>query len=174
MGWMRSGSVPAALLAAWMTGAGEARAQGPRAIAIEGTVGWAGFVDDATKHHAVYGAGARISITPRISVGPEFACMVGPDADRDLFLLGSMWIDLLAPAAAAPVAPYVVFGGGYMGHRDELGRGPYPWTHEGSFTAGGGARVRVGDRVYVGGDVRLGWELHLRAAGHVGVSWPRR
>ena len=100
--------------------------------------------------------------------------MVGPDADRDFFVLGSMWIDLLAPAAGRPVVPYVVFGGGYMGHRDELGRGPYPWKHEGAFTAGGGVRVRVSDRVYVGGDVRLGWELHLRAAAHVGVTWPRR
>ena len=88
------------------------------------------------------GAGARISLTPRISVGPEFAYMVGPDADRDIFVLGSMWIDLLRPGPARPVAPYVVFGGGYMSHRDELGRGPYPWKHEGSFTAGGGARVR--------------------------------
>ena len=89
--------------------------------------------------------------------------MVGPDADRDFFVLGSMWIDLVAPAAGRPVVPYVVFGGGFMSHRDELGRGPYPWKHEGSFTAGGGARVRVGDRVYVGGDVRIGWELHLRS-----------
>jgi hypothetical protein len=173
MSWMRSGSVPAAMLAAWLAGAGEARAQEPHAIAIEGTVGWAGFVDDATIHHAVYGAGARISLTPRISVGPEFAYMVGPDTDRDLFLLGSIWIDLVAPGSG-PVAPYVVFGGGYMGHHDERGRGPFPWSHEGSFTAGGGARVRVSDRVYVGGDVRLGWELHLRATGHVGVTWPRR
>ena len=137
-------------------------------------MGWAGFVDDATKHHAVYGAGARISLTPRISVGPEFAYMVGPDADRDFFVLGSMWIDMLTPGRGRPVVPYVVFGGGFMSHRDELGRGPYPWTHEGSFTAGGGVRVRITDRVYAGGDVRLGWELHLRAAGHVGVTWPRR
>jgi hypothetical protein len=174
MSWTRSGWAAAAILAAWMTGTGEARAQAPRSIAIEGTVGWAGFVDDATIHHAVYGAGARFSLTPRISVGPEIAWMVGPDGDRDCFVLGSMWIDLLSPAARGPVAPYLVFGGGYMGHRDELGRGPHPWKHEGSFTAGGGARIQVSDRVYVGGDVRLGWELHLRAAGQVGVIWPRR
>ena len=78
-------------------------------------------------------------------------------------MLGSIWIDSGA-AAGRPVVPYVVFGGGYMSHRDELGRGPIP-GHEGSFTAGGGARVRVTDRLYVGGDVRIGWELHLRAAG---------
>ena len=163
----------ATLLAFGLTGANEARAQ-DRPIAVEGTAGWAGFVDDATKHHAVYGAGVRVSLTPRVSVGPEAAYMVGPDGDRDLFVLGSMWIDLLSPAAGRPVAPYVVFGGGYMGHRDELGRGPHPWTHEGSFTAGGGARVQVTDRVHAGGDVRIGWELHLRTTAHVGVTWPKR
>ena len=165
---------PAAmLLALWITGVGEAWAQ-DRPIAVEGTVGWAGFVDDATTHHAVYGGGARFSLSPRISVGPEVAYMVGPDADRDIFVMGSLWIDLLPPAAGLPIAPYFVVGGGYMGHRDELGRGPYPWNHEGAFTAGGGARVHVNDRVYVGGDVRIGWELHLRSTAHVGVTWPGR
>ena len=168
--WAR---LAAMLLVLGITGADRAQAQEAR-VALEGTVGWAGFVDDATKHHAVYGAGARFFLTPRVSVGPELAYMVGPDADRDLFVLGSVWLDLLPPAAESPVAPYVVFGAGYMGHRDELGRGPYYWRHEGSFTAGGGARVQVGDRVYVGGDVRIGWELHLRATAHVGVTWPRR
>lgn len=173
MSWIRNGWVAAALLAAWLTGTSEARAQEPHPVAIEGTVGWAGFVDDAMIHHAVYGAGARFSLSPRISIGPEFAYMVGPDGDRDVFVLGSVWIDLVSPAADSPVVPYVVAGGGYMAHRDELGRGPYVWTSEGSFTAGGGARVRVSDRVYVGGDVRLGWELHVRATGHVGVTWGR-
>ena len=106
---------------------------------MEGTVGWAGFVDDATIHHTRLRRRRAYLPHPRISVGPEFAYMVGPDADRDIFVLGSMWIDLLAPAAGRPVVPYVVFGGGFMSHRDELGRGPYPWKYEGSFTAGGGS-----------------------------------
>ena len=99
----RKGWLAAAMLAAWVAGPSEARAQEPHSVALEGTVGWAGFVDDATIHHAVYGAGARFSLTPRISIGPEFAYMVGPDADRDIFLLGSMWIDLVSPAANPPV-----------------------------------------------------------------------
>lgn len=170
-GWrVRLVAMPLALC---ITGGAEAWAQG-RPIAVEGTVGWAGFVDDATIHHGVFGGGARLSLTPRISVGPEVVYMVGPDADRDIFVMGSMWIDLLAPAASQPVAPYVVFGGGLMSHRDELGRGPYPWNHEWAFTGGGGARVKVSDRVYIGGDVRIGWELHLRTTAHVGVTWPAR
>ena len=105
-------------------------------------------------------------------MGPEIAYMVGPDADRDIFVMGSMWIDLVAPAADRPVVPYVVFGGGFMSHRDELGRGPYPWKYEGASTGGGGVRVQVADRVYFGADLRIGWELHLRSTAHVGVTWP--
>ena len=162
------------IVAVALAGASEARGQDAPPIAVEATAGWAGFVDDATKHHAVYGGGARVPLTPRISVGPEVAYMVGPDGDRDLFVLGSLWFDLLSPDGAPPVTPYVVVGGGYMAHRDATGRGRYAWSHEGAFTAGGGARVRIGDRVYVGGDVRIGWELHLRTTAHVGVTWPRR
>ena len=162
----------AMLLASWITGGYEARAQ-DHPVALEATVGWAGFVDDARIDHAVSGAGARVVLTPRVSVGPEFAWMVGPGGDRDVFVLGLIWIDLLAPAATKPIAPYCVFGAGYMGHGDDLGRGLSYWSHEGAFNAGGGARMRIGDRVYVGGDVRIGWELHLRATAHVGVTWPR-
>ena len=168
-GWM-----PAGLLAAWIAGATEVRAQEPRPIAVEGTVGWAGWADDGrVEHHAVYGAGARVPLWRRISVGPEFSYMVGPDSDRDAVLLGSMWIDLVSPAADSPVIPYVVFSGGYLAHRDERGRDPNPWQWEGAFTAGVGARGRVNDRLYVGADVRLGWSLHVRAAAHVGVTWGR-
>ena len=49
----------------------------PRA-ALEFSRGWAGFVDDATIHHAVFGGAARFYVTPRISVGPELVYMVGP------------------------------------------------------------------------------------------------
>ena len=170
LGWRAR--LAATLLALWITGADEARAQ-DRPIAVKATVGWAGFVDDATIDHAVYGGGARISLTPRVSVGPEVVYMVGPDADRDLFVLGSIWIDLLAPRPDGRSRPTSCSAAATWAIATSSGRGPYPWTHEGSFTAGGGARVRVGDRVYVGGDVRIGWELHLRATAHVGVAWPR-
>jgi hypothetical protein len=67
-----------------------------------------------------------------------------------------------------------VFGGGFMSHRDALGRGPNLWTYEGAFTSGGGVRVQVSDRVYLGGGVRIGWELRLSTAAHVSVSRPGR
>jgi hypothetical protein len=172
MTWMRSGRLSVVLLAAWVAGAGEARAQEPRPIAVEGTVGWAGFVDDATDHHALVGASVRIPIGRRLSVGPEDFLTSG-SSDRDTFVLGSLWVDLGAAPETAHVVPYVVVGGGYMRHSQRFGSQRFV-SGEGSFTAGGGARVHVNNRVYVGGDVRIGWELHLRATAHVGVTWPRR
>ena len=46
-------------------------------------------------------------------------------------------------------------------------------SNEGAFTAGGGARVWVTPRVYVGGEARVGWELHTRLTGTVGVQLGR-
>ncbi len=173
MTWNGMGRLAAVWLAAWVAGAGEARAQEPRPIAVEGTVGWAGFVDDATKEHSVFGIGARVPIGRRLSVGPEILYMIGPATDRDVFVLGSLWVDLGPSPETARVVPYVVVGGGYQRHSDRFASGRFA-SGEGAFTAGGGARVHVSDRVYVGGDLRIGWELHLRATGHVGVTWPRR
>jgi hypothetical protein len=163
-----------AMVAMLAATAGTAAAQTGRPVAVEGTVGWAGFVDDATIHHRVVGGGVRIPIgVDRLSVGPEIVYMRGPRTDRDVFVLGSLWIDLRRERPGAQAVPYVVVGGGIMRHSDDFAFGTYT-TSEGSFTAGGGIRVHATDRVYVGGDVRLGWELHLRATAHVGVRFPAR
>jgi hypothetical protein len=41
---------------------------------------------------------------------------------------------------------------------------------EKTFTAGGGTRVRINDRLYGLVDFRIGWELHYRIAGGIGVK----
>jgi hypothetical protein len=156
------------VMVALAVAAGEAGAQERRPLAAEATVGWAGFVDDATINHTVVGGGVRIPFASRLSVGPEFTYMRGPGRDRDWFALGSLWFDVVRETPQTPVVPYLVIGGGYMHHDDGFGGDP----HEGSFTGGGGLRARLSDRIYVGGDVRLGWELHLRATAHVGVRLP--
>ena len=170
-GWR--GRVAAGLLVAWAAGNGEARAQAARSTAIEATAGWAGFVDDATIEQAVFGVSARVPLTRRLSVGPEIVYMLGETSDRNWFALGSLWIDLGPAPDTARVVPYVVVGGGYMRHSHLVRTGRFA-SGEGSFTAGGGVRAHVSDRIYVGGDLRIGWELHLRAGGHVGLTWPRR
>jgi hypothetical protein len=155
-------------LAGWLL-AGDAGAQGARGVAVEGSGGWVGFVDDATIEHVAIGASARLPIGERLSVGPEVVFTTGPGAQRNLFVLGSLWFDLVRATPATRVVPYVVAGGGYQRHRDVVAFS----SGEGSFTAGGGVRVPLGERAYVGGDVRVGWELHLRTAVVAGVTWPR-
>ena len=169
-GWRER--LAAGLLAAWVAGSGDAQAQSPRGVAVEATAGWAGFVDDATIEQSVFGVAARVPLGHRLSLGPEIVHMIGPNTDRNTFVLGSLWIDLGPTPETARVVPYVVLGAGYMHHSHRFPSGRFA-SGEGSFTAGGGARVRVTDRIYVGGDARIGWELHLRTTAHVGVTWPR-
>ena len=64
--------------------------------------------------------------------------------------------------------PFVVAGAGLFRTRDTFLHDDFTST-EGAFTAGGGVRAFAGQRVMVGVDARVGWELHLRVNGFVGV-----
>ena len=161
------------LVAGCLVLAGHAFAQSP-APAVEVTVGHAGFVDDALIGHGVVGGQARWALTPRLSVGPEITYMVGPGSDRDLFVTGNVTWDLVSRGAPRPglVVPYVTGGAGLYRHSDRFGPMSFS-SNEGTFTGGGGARVWVTKRVYVGAEARLGWELHTRLAGTVGIQLGR-
>lgn len=148
-----------------------AQPTGGRPAAVgEIAIGYAGFVDDATIDHAAFAGALRFYLSPRISVGPEVQYMRGPDDDRDLIVTGNVTFDLLGPGRR--VTPFVVAGGGLFRHSDRFASGSFSST-EGAFTAGGGARGLVNDRVLVGGDFRIGWELHYRVAGFVGFTLGR-
>lgn len=142
-----------------------------RPIAIEVVAGWAGFVDEETIDHSVFGGAARFYLTPRLSVGPEVVFMKGPGEDRAFMATGNVTFDLLGPAGGKRprVTPFVVGGAGVFRNRNQFVGGPYAHS-EGAFTAGGGVRAFVSDRVYVASDVRIGWELHLRATVSLGVQ----
>ena len=141
---------------------------------LEVTAGYAGFVDEALISHGLLGGLARWPVTPRLSVGPEVTYLWGPDFDRDLFVTGNVTWDFVAPEArrAGVIVPYVVGGAGFFRHSDRFGPSSFAST-EGTFTAGGGARVWVTPRVHVGADARVGWELHTRVSGTVGVQLGR-
>ena len=142
------------------------------APAVEFLLGYAGFVDDATIDHAIVGAAGRMYLTPRVAVGPEFVYMRGPNSDRDLYLTGNLTFDVLPPRNGRPrrVTPFLVAGGGFFQHNDRIG--PFDFTsYEGAFTAGGGVRGWITERVYVLADVRLGWELHARVNTGVGIGF---
>ena len=138
--------------------------------AVEFTGGYAGFVDDATIDHGVIGGAMRFHLSPRISVGPEVQYMIGPGSDRDLILAGNLTFEVLRPGTK--VTPFLVAGGGLFRHRNSFGGRSFS-SSEGAFTAGGGVRAWVSDRVYVAGEARLGWELHWRFSGTVGIALRR-
>jgi len=138
---------------------------------IEFFAGHAGFADEGTIEHAVFGGAGRIYLSPRISVGPEITYMRGPGDDRDWFFLGNLIVDFRSPVSGRPprVSPFVIAGAGFFTHSDRVGTGIYT-SSEGTFAAGAGTRVYVTDRVYAMGDLRFGWEWHYRLSGGIGIS----
>ena len=127
-------------------------------LAVDVSGGSAAFVDDIPIGHFTLGGGVRWQLTPKVSVGPEFVFMRGPDSDRDLFLTGKVIVDFMPGRL---VSPYFVADGGAMLHGDRFPRGPY-WSSEGAVSAGGGLRINVSPRVSIAPEVRLGWEPHMR------------
>lgn len=167
---LRTAAARAALLAI-LALPGTARAQEAR-WALDGSVGYVGLVDDATDHLLLTGGSGRVYVSPRISLGPEFVVMTGAGRgdgpDRALMLTGNLVFDLLALPVGGPrqVTPYLLGGLGFYWQRQLLLTGPF-WSNDPAFTAGGGVRARVGPRMLVAGEYRVGWELHQRISGTV-------
>ena len=164
-------TLPLALLVVLVTGNAFAQSSDVRpAPAVEFLAGYAGFVDDATIDHTIFGGAARVYLTPRVAIGPELVYMRGPDFDRDLFLTGNLTFDVLGPVAGRPrrVTPFLVAGGGLMQHNNRFGVNDFT-SYDGAFTGGGGVRAWITDRIYTLVDFRFGWELHTRVNAGVGV-----
>jgi hypothetical protein len=141
--------------------------------AVEFAAGWVGFADDGIVSESLVGGGARWYVLPRVSLGPELVYLHG-DNHSHLMVTGNVTWDLLAPTNGRPpsIAPFVVVGGGVFQTRETFFSETLT-SSEGAFTAGGGIRALVGDRVTVGIDARVGWELHLRVNGLVGLRLGR-
>jgi len=139
--------------------------------AAEFAAGWVGFADDGVVSEGMIGGAARWYVTPRLSIGPEVLYISGQKHSH-FVLTGNAVFDLLPPMSGRPrpVTPFVVAGAGMFQTRETFQNGPFTST-EGAFTAGGGVRARAGDRVTFGVDTRIGWELHLRVNGFVGVQF---
>jgi hypothetical protein len=159
----------AVLLAAPMIGPVEAQeVAGPVA---ELQAGWVGFADDGIVSESLLGANLRWYVGARISVGPEILYLDGSN-HRHLVATGNVTWDVLAPSTgrARRITPFVVAGAGLFQTRETFPSGPFT-SNEGAFTAGGGLRGAAGERVTLGVDARVGWELHLRVNGFVGVQF---
>jgi hypothetical protein len=168
----RFGVVLALLAAGCLVFARGAFAQSP-SPAVEIAAGSAAFVDESAIGHGMVAGAARWQVTPRLGIGPEISYMRGPGFDRDLLVTGNVTWDFVGGAPRRGlVVPYVVGGAGLFRHSDRFGAMTFA-SREGAFTAGGGVRAWVSRRVYIGAEARVGWELHTRVAGTVGVQLGR-
>jgi hypothetical protein len=160
------------LLAAPM-GGDLAAAQDRPGPSAEFIAGWVGFADDGVVSESLIGAGVRLYLRPRLSVGPEVVYLNG-DNHSHLVATGNVTWDLLGPTNGRPhsITPFLVVGGGLFQTREKFFSGTFTST-EGAFTGGGGVRALVGERVNVAIDARIGWELHLRVNGSIGVRLGR-
>ena len=151
--------------------ASAAVAQPSPLIAVEGQFGRAAFLDESPVPHSVFGGTIRLAVTPRLRAGPEVVYMIGPGEDRDLFVTGNLWFDVLGPGAGGPrrLTPYLLAGAGLMRHTNRFAT--RFTAHEGAVTAGLGVRIRLKKRWYVAPEARVGWEPHGRLSAGVGYEW---
>ena len=169
---MRSFRIVATLVAVLVACPAPGQAQDGPWIA-DATFGYAGFVDDATKHFLVAAGGVRKHVTPRLSIGPEFVFMSDGESvtDRHLMLTGNVAYDAYPTHGqdARRFTPFIVGGLGWFWTRDLVRTGPF-WSSDPAFTAGVGVRGRITDRVSAAGEYRLGWELHQRLTGTISIE----
>lgn len=131
------------------------------------------FADDGVVKERFVGGTGRFYVRPRISVGPEIAYIEG-ERHNHLMLTGNVTFDFLRPldGRRRRIAPFAVVGGGLFRTRESFPNEVFT-SSEGAFTAGGGVRALAGERVTIGAEARVGWELHLRLNGTIGVRLGR-
>ncbi len=175
---MRAGSFAfniAVLSALAVLGTSPATAQPLRLSSVEVVTGHAGFVDEAWDHRVMAGGAARFALGPRFTVGPEVVYLDGRSGAHEITVTGSGTIDLVNPAVPRHVVPFVVFGAGLIRQTSLVGGGPgttglFPYsTSEGTVSGGIGARIRLGRRLFVAPDIRLGWEPETRFT--IALGW---
>lgn len=149
--------------------AGPAAAQGLPAPALEIGAGWVGFADDGLVNEGLIEGAFRVYIRPQVSIGPELVYIDGNNHSH-VMVTGNVTWDALPTTGGVPprVMPYLVAGVGVFQTRERFLAGDFTST-EGTFTLGAGLRTEVTDGVTLGVDARIGWELHVRVAGLLGL-----
>jgi hypothetical protein len=149
-----------------------ARGQERPRHSVELNGAWVGFADDGIVGEGLVGGAFRWYPTPRLSIGPELAYIEGENHSHAVVTGNVIW-DLRADARRPRgVTPFLVVGGGMFSTREHFFGSTFT-SREGAFTAGGGLRAHATDRIRVGVDARVGWELHLRVGAFVGIGLGR-
>lgn len=151
-----------------LAGASPAAAQDRPDPAIDVHAAWFGFADDGVVSEAGFGGALRWYLHRRIAIGPE-ALYIQGDNHHHFVLTGNLTVDLLPGRV---IEPFIVVGGGMFQTHESFFDAAVT-SSEGAFTAGGGVRARVNDRIRVGIDARVGWETHIRVGGVVAIRLGR-
>jgi hypothetical protein len=146
-----------------------AAAQNRPAPSAELTAAWVGFADDGVVDEGLVGGSVRLYVLPRLSVGPEVV-YIGGNNHSHWMVTGNVTWDMFAPVNGRrhQVTPFLVAGAGLFQTRETFFGDTFT-SSEGAFTAGGGIRSVVNNRIVLALDARVGWELHVRVGAVVGV-----
>jgi hypothetical protein len=134
-------------------------------LAVEVAAGSLLFPDNVV-NESFGGGNLRAYVSPGLSVGPEVSFIRG-ERHSHLMLTGNLTYDVL-DSRQRHVIPFLLIGGGLFQTREKFADATFTAT-EGAFTAGGGLRAHLGDRITAGFETRVGWELHARINGFIGV-----
>ena len=149
----------------------DAAAQNVPPPAAELSLGWVGFPDDGDiVNETMVGGTVRWYLTPQVSVGPEVVYIKGPGHSHLMVTGNLMWDVLPSRGGSRLLTPYLVAGGGVFQTRNQFPGGTFK-SNEGAFTAGGGLRFKAEGPLIVGAEARVGWELHLRVNGFIGLQF---
>ena len=152
------------LLALFSLGLPDWAVAAPHETALEVSGGKIAFTE-TTETFA--GGTARFYVTPRVSLGPEISFIQG-DNHTHWMATGNLTLDFLTQRSERHFIPFAVVGGGLFETREKFNNQTLT-SREGAFTAGTGIRLLLGDHVTLGADIRIGWELHVRVGGSLGV-----
>lgn len=131
------------------------------------TSGYASFVDEDLVDHWLVGVSARVYLTPRFGLEPEFRYMRQSSFDQDYVLQLNLLYDLRKPGNA--VVPYLVGGVGFLTNRQKFPHISRAFTNTELTSSGGvGVKFFLNDRIFIAPEFRLGWEPLLQVTGSVG------
>lgn len=131
------------------------------------TGGYAAFADDGRIDHGAGGAGVEWRVRSHLACGVDLTYMVGPGADRDLFIAAALRVGVVRWDRA--VVPYGVLHAGAMAHRDRL-YGMRQSDVGMVLQVGGGVRIAAGRRVFIAPEFAIGAPPHIRATLTVGLT----
>lgn len=151
----------------------QTQAQAPsKSLDIQGVVGLAGFLDEATDYSFLIGGTVRRYVSPRVAVEPEFIYIRQTANHEDFLLQANIVRDF---AGSDKIQPYLIGGMGLLHHRSKHPGALRPMSTNNALTGGGGAgvRIRLGDRFFISPEFRIGTEPLFRASISFGATFQR-